>query len=123
LPIPPNQLDRRLYRRFDAAIRVRPVSILARAVPRRVHDVSLGGLRAYTDETYRVGARLELELHFQVGQAVVLAEVVWVQVNGAGAPARYDVGLRYVDAAEHDQALIHRALAAQDDQAKPAGAA
>jgi len=125
LPTSATQQDRRQYRRFDAAIRVRPVSILARAVPRRVHDVSLGGLRAFADEPYRVGARLELELHFQaMGQAVVLAEVVWIQATGAGAPARYDVGLRYVDAAELDLALIRRALAAQDGRpATPAGPA
>jgi len=116
LPIPPTELDRRQFRRFDAAIQVRSVSILARAVPRRVHDVSLGGLRAFADEPYRVGARLELELLFPaIGHAVVLAEVVWIQAAAPGTDARYDVGLRYVDAAALDLALIRRALAAQDD--------
>ena len=115
LPIPSHDLDRRQFRRFDASIFVRPVSILARAVPRRAHDVSLGGLCTYSDEPYRIGARLELELHLQgLGQAVVLAEVVWIQAAPAGALARYDVGLRYVDANELDLALIRRALAAQD---------
>lgn len=115
LPIPSHDLDRRLFRRFDAAIFVRPVSILVRAIPRRAHDVSLGGICTYSDEHYRVGARLELELQLQgLGQAVVLAEVVWIQSTPAGAPARYDVGLRYVDANELDLGLIRRALAAQD---------
>jgi hypothetical protein len=115
LPIPPHDLDRRQFPRVDAAIFVRPVSILVRAIPWRAHDVSLAGLCTYSDEHYRVGARLELELQLQgLAQAVVLAEVVWIQATPAGAPARYDVGLRFVDANELDLALIRRALAAQD---------
>lgn len=117
--------DRRHYRRFDAAIQVRPVSILARAVPQRVRDVSLGGLRTYTDEVYRVGARLELELLFRdQPHAVVLAEVVWSQASSKGTPARFEVGLRYIDAAEPDLDLIRRALAAQGNGPEtPASAA
>ena len=123
MPTPPHDLDRRRFPRVDAAIFVRPVSVLARAVPWRAHDVSLAGLCTYSDEHYRVGARLELELQLEgLGQAVVLAEVVWIQPTPAGAAARYDVGLRFVDANELDMALIRRALAAQDGlRESPAG--
>jgi len=120
LPRSTTELDRRQYRRVGAAIQVRPVSILAHAVPRRASDVSLGGLRAYADVPYRVGARLELELLFRDSEhSLVLAEVVWVQPLASDAPARYDVGLRYVDAAEPDLARIRRALA--DFEAQPPG--
>lgn len=107
----PADPDRRRYRRVEAAIQVRPVSLLARIVPRRALDVSLGGLRAYSDEAYRVGTRLELELLFRdTPHALVLAEVVWVQPLPPGAPAAFDVGLRYVDAAKDDLARIEQAL-------------
>lgn len=116
MPASPRELDRRQYRRVGAAIQVRPVSILAHAVPRRVLDMSLGGLRAYSDEPYRVGVRLELELLFRDKEhALVLAEVVWVQPLAPDAPARFDVGLRYVDAAEADQERIRRTLADLSD--------
>ena len=69
--------ERRTFRRMQAHVSVRPVSILARAVPRRVGDMSLGGLRCYSDDEYQPGKRLELELFFLDGRsAIVLAEVV-----------------------------------------------
>lgn len=108
---PDEALGRRHFRRFDAPITVRPVSILAMAIPRRVNDVSLGGVRAYSDERYKVGKRLELELAFPDGEsATVLAEVVWVEALPDDAPARFDVGMRYVDTTAHDLTLLHRAL-------------
>ena len=108
---PDQELERRHFRRVNAPISVRPVSILAHAVPRRVNDVSLGGLRAYSDDRYKIGSRLELELAFPDGQnATVLAEVVWVDALPEGAPARFEVGMRYVDASAHDLALLHKAI-------------
>lgn len=104
-------LDRRRFRRIAAPISVRPVSFLARSVPRRVNDASLGGLRAYSDEARRTGERLELELSFGDGDpATVLAEVVWIETLPEGAPARYDVGMRFIDATDADQERIARAL-------------
>jgi len=115
-----DELDRRQFRRVGASIQVRPVSILTRAIPRPAGDVSLGGLRSYADAPYDVGARLELELLFRDSEhALVLAEVVWVQPLAEDAPARYDVGLRFVDAAEADLARIRRAVT--DFEARPSG--
>ncbi len=91
--------DRRRYRRVRAPIFVRPLGplALAHSLSRKVGDISLGGLRAYTDDKYKPGARLELELFFpDKSSATIHAEVVWVQVLPKGAPARFDVGLRYV---------------------------
>jgi hypothetical protein len=113
LPKSADELERRHFRRVDAPITVRPVSLLAHAVPLRVNDVSLGGLRAYSDERYRVGVRLELELSFPGGEsATMLAEVVWVDELSPGAPARYEVGLRYVDATPDDLILLLQVVGA-----------
>jgi len=97
-----------------APILVRPVSVLAAAVPQRVSDVSAGGLRAYSDEERLPGTRLELELLFPDGtSATVLAEVAWAEVIAGGVPARFDVGMRFVDARPEDLERIARALAAE----------
>jgi len=115
LPESTTELGRRQYRRVAASIQVRPVSLLTHAIPRRVNDVSLGGLRAYSDVPYQVGARFELELLFRDAEhALVLAEVVWMQALARDAPARFDVGLRYVDASDLDLARIRRALAGRE---------
>lgn len=103
--------DRRIFRRVKAPIAVRPVSVLAHAVPRKVNDMSLGGLSAYSDEPYERGQRLELELLFPEGDtAVVLVEVVWVDEPPGAQPARYDVGMRFVDARLGDLERIAAAL-------------
>ncbi len=103
--------ERRNYSRVPAHVSVRPVSILARAVPRRVGDMSLGGLRCYSDEDFPKGKRIELELFFLDGRsAVVLAEVVWTETLPADAPARYDIGMRYLDCSAESLELIRQAV-------------
>jgi c-di-GMP-binding flagellar brake protein YcgR len=103
--------ERRRYRRLKAPILIRPVSALASRVRQQVNDISLGGLRAYSDENQRPGARLELELLLPDDtSATVLAEVVWVTSLPEGAPARFDVGLRFVDARPDDLERIVRML-------------
>jgi c-di-GMP-binding flagellar brake protein YcgR len=117
---PKRHEDRRRYPRVSAPILVRPVSFLTHAIGRRVSDLSVGGLRAYADEPYRPGARIELELLFPDQEpALVLAEVVWVEELPAGSEARFDVGLRFVDASPADLARIARAVAAGPDARPP----
>ncbi len=103
--------ERRRYRRLQAPILVRPVSALAYRAKQKVNDISLGGLRAYSDEKQKPGTRLELELLFSDGNsATVLAEVVWVEPLPEGSPARFDLGLRFVDASPDDLERIAKAL-------------
>jgi len=110
-PISP---DRRRYRRARAPILVRPVGPLAGRDARLVNDISLGGLRAYTDDHHREGERLELELLLpDGGSATCLAEVVWIDCLPDGGPARFDVGLRFVDAADEDLERIGKVLAGE----------
>lgn len=107
----PTGPERRRYRRLQVPILVRPVGALAHRVKQKVNDVSLGGLRAYSDDEHKPGARHELELLFPDGtSATVLAEVVWVTPLAEGAPARFDVGLRFVDARPDDLRRIAQLL-------------
>jgi hypothetical protein len=92
------QHDRRRYHRARAPILVRPAGPLTRVAPRQVGDISVGGLRAYSDEAQTPGTRLELELFLPAGASVTcLAEVVWTEALPAGAPARFEMGLRFVE--------------------------
>ena len=103
--------DRRRFRRVKAPVFVRPVGPMTGGLSRQVNDISLGGLRAYTDETYRDGQKLELELFFPDGtSATVVAQVVWIQPLPKGSPARYDVGLAYVSVADRDRMRIAQVL-------------
>ncbi len=89
------ELDRRKYRRVHAPIFIQPVGPLQRHTLR---DVSLGGLRAYSDEAHEAGERLQLELLLPDKSSItVLVEVAWVNELPKDAPARFDVGLRYID--------------------------
>ncbi len=110
-----HEIDRRRFQRAGVPILVRPVSPLARLVQRQVHDVSIGGLRCYSDEKHPPGRRLEIEIAFpDGGSAVALVEVVWDEALPEGSPARYDVGLRFVDALPEDLERIASLLAASE---------
>jgi hypothetical protein len=67
----------------------------------RTVDMSLGGARVFSDERLRLGTRLDLELLLGPNNVVqVLARVVWIDELAAGNPARFDVGLEFLDVPE-----------------------
>jgi hypothetical protein len=60
-------------------------------------DVSLGGIRIYSDDPLSTGELLKMEFFLpDVDPVTYTAEVVWTEALPAGAPARYDVGLKFV---------------------------
>jgi PilZ domain-containing protein len=60
-------------------------------------DVSLGGLRIFSDEDRKVGELLKMEFFLpDVAPVTYTAEVVWVEKLEEGAPARLDVGLKFI---------------------------
>jgi hypothetical protein len=88
--------ERRKFPRVTAPIYCRPAR---RRLPRRrVVDVGLGGMRVYSDEAFKVGSRMEIDLFPPDGDPITcLTEVVWVRPVPGGDPAPYDVGLQYLD--------------------------
>jgi hypothetical protein len=71
---------------------------------RRVNDVSLGGMRIFADEPPAAGDRLELELFLpDESEVTCRVEVVWVEPLSEGAPARYDVGVKFVGIDDADR--------------------
>ena len=105
--------DRRRFPRAEVPVLIRPVGPLAHLADYRVQDLGLGGLRCYSDEEHSPGKRLEIEIAFpEGGSAVALVEVVWDEALPEGAPARHDIGLRFVDAPREDLERIAALLAA-----------
>ena len=60
--------------------------------------MGLGGMRVYSDEPFQIGARFEVELFFPDTSSITcLTEVVWIRAITSGQPAKYDVGLQFLD--------------------------
>jgi hypothetical protein len=60
-------------------------------------DVSLGGVRIYSDEALHVEDLLKMEFFVQdVEPVTYTAEVVWIDLLTEGGPAKFDVGLKFI---------------------------
>ncbi len=87
--------DRRKYRRIRAPLHYRPIDspLVGDAL-----DISLGGVRIYGHKKLAVGAVVSLEIFRPDGPpALYRAQVMWVSDLGADAPARFDMGLRFIE--------------------------
>jgi hypothetical protein len=103
--------ERRQYRRIQAQLYCRPAGVPLLARHREAIDVSLGGVRIYSDEKYERGSLLKMELFAQEGESLTYtAEVVWIEALPSGSPAHYDVGLRFVDLRPEGLALLNGLL-------------
>jgi hypothetical protein len=70
---------------------------------RNTRDIGLGGARVFSDETFPVGSRLDLDVLLPDETSVrCWAEVVWLLELDGGAPAKFDVGLKFTDMAPND---------------------
>lgn len=60
-------------------------------------DISLGGVRIYSDDRLRIGELLKMEFFLpDVEPVTYTAEVVWIEPLPTGSPARFDVGLKFI---------------------------
>jgi hypothetical protein len=103
--------DRRQFPRVQAQVFCRPVGkpLFGR---RKAADVSLGGMRLFADEAPSVGDRLELELFLPPNdeELVCTVEVVWIEELPAGSPARFDVGVKFVQLSTPDRQRLSGVL-------------
>jgi c-di-GMP-binding flagellar brake protein YcgR len=99
--------ERRQFPRVAAPMYCRPARrrLLRR---RKVVDVGLGGMRVYSDDPFAVSDRLEIDLLSADGDDFVtcLTEVVWIREVAGGRPARYDVGLRFLEIPARARAML-----------------
>ena len=109
-----SEADRRQFLRLKAPVFCRP---LGRPLfnRRRTNDISMGGVRVYADEAPSAGDRLELELFLPDESALTCTvEVVWIEALPDGAPARFDVGARFVKLDEADKSRLAEVLKQPD---------
>jgi hypothetical protein len=60
-------------------------------------------MRVFADEDFSLGSRLDLDIYLPDRTSVrCWAQVVWRLDLGASGPARFDVGLKFMDIAPHD---------------------
>jgi hypothetical protein len=79
-------------------------------------DISLGGLRIYSDQEYRVSELLRLDIFFPRDLLVTFtAEVMWTKILGKGAPARFDLGLAFVELGPEALNVLLRALGSETE--------
>ena len=91
--------ERRQFLRVKAPVCYRPAR--RRLARRQVVDLGLGGMRVYSDEEFKIGARFEVDLFLPDGTTITcLTEVVWIKPIAGESPAAYDVGLRFLDVSE-----------------------
>lgn len=107
--------ERRRYKRLHAPVFCRPLGRSmagSQETPKLdVQDISLGGVRVYTDDRHALGDRLELELWLPDGDGITLDTiVVWVETLDNADPARFEVGLEFVDVARKDLERLETVL-------------
>jgi hypothetical protein len=81
----------------------------------RTVNMSLGGARVYSDDRMKLGKKVHLELLAGDSTVQVLARIVWIDELGADAPARYDVGLEFLDVPEEMSSRLAGILQKDDD--------
>ena len=105
--------DRRRYRRIKAHVFCRPAGLRVFSKhEEQPIDLSLGGVRVYSDEELTIGQRLTLELIVKGEEETVTfdAEVAWIEALEAGAPGKYDVGLKFLHLSAENEALLAKVL-------------
>lgn len=93
--------DKRRFRRMRVPVLYSPPRMFGPprvfGQRRQISDISLGGLRIYSDEPLKEGKGLDVELFLPMGQSVkAIARVVWIEELPGGSDARYDVGLEFI---------------------------
>ena len=95
--------DRRRYPRLQAPVFCRPAGVGLFHEKLNTRNLSLGGARIFSDEEFKPGHRLELDVVLTSGEFLrCWAEVMWVTRRKPDDEAKYDVGLRFTDLAERD---------------------
>ena len=101
--------NRRQYPRFNAPICYRPASLFSARKP--LVNISLGGIRIYSDDQFKLGKRLEIELLLPDDRIIrCTTKVVWQRPLPEGAKAKYDTGLQFLDISADSLQQISRIL-------------
>jgi Tfp pilus assembly protein PilZ len=105
--------ERRRFKRLHAPVLCRPLgaALVAQGGEREVQDISMGGVRVFTDDQHKLGEHLELELFLPEGEALTLDTlIVWIDPLEPNAPAKFELGLQFVELSAEDAKRLEAVL-------------
>lgn len=101
--------DRRRFPRLSSKVYYRIGK--SQSLRQRVSNISLGGVRIYSDERFDIGEEVELELHFPNGFSCKgSARIVWIKELPPDSGASYDMGLEFLEFSEETIKELTEAL-------------
>ena len=104
-----SKTERRRYPRVMAPVFYRDAK--SRRTKRRISNLSLGGVRIFSDERLEAGEKLALEFFLPDGSTVkAVTRVVWVKEMPEDAEAVYDVGMEFLELSESDTDKLKKVL-------------
>jgi len=90
-----SELKRRRFPRLKTPVFYRP--LITSEKKRRASDLSLGGVRIYSNKPVKEKQLLEIELFLPNGKAITaVARIVWIKALPPGSSALYDMGLEFI---------------------------
>ena len=92
--------DRRRFPRVKAPVYYRPASVFG--MSSQASNISLAGVRIYSNKPFKKGQALEIELLLPNGNSLkaIIVRVVWISALPPGSEALYDVGLEFLNIAD-----------------------
>jgi c-di-GMP-binding flagellar brake protein YcgR len=105
--------NRRRFPRIAASVFYRPAGPDFLHHRRATVDISLGGMRVYSDDDLKVGSTLEIDLLLDKDTtARCWARIAWIEKLPESAGAAYDIGLEFTDIEDEDRRRLTEALKA-----------
>lgn len=94
-----SKFDRRRFPRVKAPVYYRPASVFG--MSSQASNISLAGVRIYSNKPFKKGQSLEIELLLPNGNSLkAIVSVVWISALPPGSEALYDVGLEFLNIAD-----------------------
>lgn len=94
-----SKFDRRRFPRVKAPVYYRPASVFG--IKGQAANISLAGVRIYSNKPLKKGQALEIELLLPSGNSLkAIVRVVWIRAMPPGSEALYDVGLEFLNIAD-----------------------
>jgi hypothetical protein len=102
--------ERRRFPRLVVPVFYRSPRLFAPRKPAR--DLSMGGVRVFTDEAFSPGQRLEIELFLPGGRSFsVDVQVSWLRALPEGESAKFEAGLAFLGLDSERAALLSQCVA------------
>jgi c-di-GMP-binding flagellar brake protein YcgR len=101
--------ERRRFPRLKVPVYYRSARLFGPRKP--AQDVSMGGIRIFTDDALSVGKRLEIELFLPDGGSLTIdVRVAWIKTLAHDDFAQFEAGLQFLAVDPDQERLIERCV-------------